>query len=418
MKHVTHLDVLLAGQKVGMLVRSPHAGISFAYDETWLQQGFDLAPGSDLSFQAGFQITRDRTFEGLVGVFNDSIPDGWARLLIDRAIAHRTGWGVRDILPLDRLSYIGAHGMGALEYRPASADEQEQPLDWNELADLRIEAEAFIHNEPDAATDRMIARLREFGGSPGGARPKAEIALSEDQQHCRSSRLPLPSGYAHWLVKFRGRGDGNDKGAVEYVYSLMAKEAGLEMPDTSLITIPRSLDRFFSIKRFDRDRESKLHMLSLAAYINADFRVPSIDYSHVLGATWRITEDRRELEKAYRLMVFNVMAHNHDDHAKNFTFLRRDRWLLSPAYDLTFSQFIGHRGQSEHATTINGKGLPARRDLLIVAKDYDLEKPERILEEVGHAVCQWPSMAAAHGVAPKTNKDIERTLVEIRNRML
>lgn len=417
MKHVTHLSVLLAGQLVGMLVQSPHAGIGFAYDERWLQQGFDLAPGSALRFQAGLQIIRDRTFEGLPGVFNDSIPDGWARLLIDRAIAQGTGWGIREILPLDRLSYIGAQGMGALEYRPASADELGQPLDWNELAELRIEAEAFIQNEPDTATGHTIARLRELGGSPGGARPKAEIALSADQRHCRSSRLPLPAGYAHWLVKFRGRGDSHDMGAVEYVYGLMAKQAGLEMPETTLITLPRSSDRFFAIKRFDREGDAKRHMLSLAAYINADFRLPSIDYSHVLGATWKITEDRRELEKAYRLMVFNVMAHNHDDHAKNFTFLRRDGWRLSPAYDLTFSRFTGTGGQSEHATTVNSKGLPARRDLLRVAKDYDLENPEHILDEVSRAVCQWPGLALANGVSPSTTNEVAHKLAEIREKM-
>jgi hypothetical protein len=142
----------------------------------------------------------------------------------------------------------------------------------------------------------------------------------------------------------------------------MAAAAGVEMPQTHLFMSAQQ-NRFFGIKRFDRVGDQRFHMHSLSGLLHADHRFPSLDYKDILRATFLLTKDMRDVEKAFRLAVFNVFAHNRDDHAKNFSFImdQEYRWHFSPAYDLTFSS--GSSG--EHATTIMGEGKRPTIDHLI-----------------------------------------------------
>jgi len=387
MNHVQRLDVLMTGQRVGQLALMNRPGILFQYDEDWLRTGFDIAP-SDIRFNTDVQVCRDISlFKGLHGVFADSLPDGWGLLLMDRALRQRAGWQRHEIASLDRLAYIGARGMGALEYRPA-IQESAAPVDWAELERMGLEAHQVLSGQ---AGDVLTA-LWIHGGSPGGARPKVVVALNPRLGVCHSSFETLSPGFSHWLVKFRGQHDPLDMGATEYAYSCMANAAGVVVPTAALLDVTlEQPERIFAVERFDRLGNRKLHVLSLAAYAYANFREPSLDYDQVLGATMMITRNHQEVLKAFRLMVFNVLTHNQDDHAKNFSFMYHDgRWSLSPAYDLTFST-SGY--QAQHSTSVNGNGKPTKDDILRLARNHRIAKPVAIIDEVRSAVADWTNHA-------------------------
>jgi len=413
MKHVQRLQVLSAGKPVGMLAQGERGAIFFQYDASWLQQGFDLAPGS-LAFDTSLQRPREaRVFGGLHGVFNDSLPDGWGLLLMDRALRASAGWAPRDITPLDRLAYIGNRAMGALEYVPELAQGRvDDPVD---LAALAQASQALLAG----STQDVLAQLRIQGGSPGGARPKVTVARNPQTQECLSGFLDLPPGFEHWMVKFRSQNDPLDMGRVECAYADVAQAAGVAMSPVDLLhlTVDGQPEAYFAVQRFDRSAGRKLHVLSLGAYLYASHREPSLDYEALLAATLKLTRDVREVERAFRLMSFNVLMHNRDDHAKNFSFVfdeAQRQWRLSPAYDLTFSEGMG----TEHTTAVNGRGNPARADLVKLAKAFSITQADRIIDEVRAAVSTWPEVAGSRGVQETTVREIGGALLAIDKRFM
>ncbi len=415
MKHVLELAVACDGDRVGTLAQGERGKIFFQYDRTWLEQGFSLAPGM-MAFDATPQLARAPIFGQLHGVFNDSLPDGWGMMLMDRAFRAKVGWARGEITPMDRLAYLGARGMGALEYRPATW--LELPEDEVDLAALATEAHAQL-----AGSEReVLTQLRILGGSPGGARPKVTVARSTrkgSNPECRSGFTDLPKGYAHWLVKFRSLNDAIDMGRVECAYADMAQAAGIKMEKTDLIEVEVGgiLEAFFATQRFDRIGAKKRAVLSLAGYLYADHRAPSVDYDHLLAATMKITQDIAEVRHAFRRTVFNVLAHNKDDHAKNFAFIfdvPNRQWRLSPAYDLTFSEGMA----GEHISSVAGEGNPARKDLLQLANDHAVGDADAIIEEVRSAIASWRKRATRWGVNVRTSDEVERVVREIDRRFL
>ena len=160
-------------------------------------------------------------FQGLHGVFNDSLPDGWGVLLMDRALKKHLNLERSQITPLDRLAYMGHRSMGALEYQPELLPEH-QDGKMIDLENIAAQSEKVLHGE----TSDVLEELRICGGSPGGARPKVTVAFSDNMQNCLSSFGDLPEGYTHWIVKFRndsrsGEGDPVDMGRLEMAYACL-----------------------------------------------------------------------------------------------------------------------------------------------------------------------------------------------------
>lgn len=403
------LRVFCGGQLVGRLAEKQGA-IVFQYEQTWLEKGFDLAPSSMPFNQIANPAARFE-FQGLHGVFNDSLPDGWGLLLMDRVLKKHKNLDRSQITPLDRLAYMGRRCMGALEYQPELlAQESGKTID---LADIAAQSEKVLHGE----TQDVLEELRICGGSPAGARPKVTVALSEDTGSCLSSFDDLPPDYSHWIVKFRNDsryqdGDPVDLGRQEMAYADMARAAGLVMPKTRLIELKvnRREEAYFAVQRFDRDGGRKIHFLSLSGYAYANHRVPCLDYSSgVLTATKKLTKSEDEVHKAFRLMLFNVLAHNKDDHAKNFAYLfdpLRQGWRLAPAYDLTFSAGMAN----SHTTSINGAGNPTFSDLTRVVTERKIKDWRQMLDEVRSAVSRWPEFARNYGVAQSRIKSIQKEL--------
>lgn len=295
--------------------------------------------------------------------------------------------------------------MGALIYAPDySEGVHGETVNLDVLAD---QSQAILEGSSEEVFEELLA----LGGSPQGARPKAMIGVNRDKSKVIQGVEDLPTGYEPWLVKFANTADGQDAGAIEYVYSLMAQEAGLEVMDAHLFPAKTGAG-YFATKRFDRtDSSGRLHMHTACGLLHSDFRVPSLDYQDLIKATMILTRDIREAQKMYRLAVFNVLSHNRDDHAKNFSFLMDDSgtWKMAPAYDLTFSSGPG----GEQSTMVMGEGKnPGVEQLLKLAEVADLSRADaqRIIDETVTVLQQWKELAKSCGVSKANIKRIKEII--------
>lgn len=375
-----------------------HEGvIYFEYHTSFIQKGLEISPVR-LPLQDGLVAFEPRPFEGLAGVFSDSLPDGWGRLLFDRLMRSQ-GIITSDITPLDRLAYVGQHGMGALVYEPDyGSTETDGAIHLDQLA-------TQVGEVLKGSSEDVIQELLALNGSSAGARPKALIGVDKDHRNISHGARQPAQGFEPWLVKFPNTHDGPDAGAIEYVYALMAKEAGVSMPEVHLFPSEKG-SGYFAVKRFDRNGAKRYHMHTAAGLLHSDFRTPALDYEDLLNLTRALTKDAREVTKMYRLAVFNVLAHNRDDHAKNFSFLMDENgeWKLSPAYDLTFSG--GPNG--EQSTMVMGEGRkPSEKHLIKLGLEAQLSQTviDDIIRQTKQALQQWGYLARQYGVS-KGNADL------------
>lgn len=416
-KHTETLTVLKNGVKVGELFKASGKGIYFAYDQVWLATGYNLSPLT-MDWNEKPQLAKDPSlFDGLHGPFADSLPDGWGMLLMDRFFDSTFGDGTRYTLTaLDRLAYMGDRAMGAFEYQPkAEKTEMVGPVDICQLYEASIQVQ-------EGETQEVLQKLRLAGGSPGGARPKAIVALSADGGKATSAFGPLPQGYAHWIVKFRALHEPIETGGIELAYADMARAAGVTMAESMILNIQmpdRQVENFFATKRFDRAGDRKIHMMTVSALMYANYRaLSSIDYPNLLKLTQAMTNSSAEVEKMARLMIFNALCHNHDDHAKNFAFLCHDPlkagekevWTLAPAYDVTFANAMG-----EHTTDFGGRnpGKPTRKRIIEICKDYKYLKPEEYIEQTLAALGDWKKVFTQLKIPHKAGEPIFNVLAKL-----
>jgi serine/threonine-protein kinase HipA len=376
--------------------------VYFEYERSFIEQNLEISP-IRLPLRTGLQSFDNTLFEGLPGVFNDCLPDGWGRLLFDR-FARTQGFLPTDITPLDRLAYIGSHGLGALIYKPDfGLDAQNDSINLDKLSEE-------VQGVFDGESSDLLTNLIALNGSSAGARPKALIGVNEPRDHVIHGLSTLPEGYEPWMVKFSNTQDGIDAGVIEYVYALLAQDAGINMPDVHLFTANKG-PGYFATKRFDRVGSKRYHMHTACGLLHSDFRTPSLDYEDLLTLTGMLTRDVREVEKAFRLAAFNVLTHNRDDHSKNFSFLMDEdgHWQFSPAYDLTFSSGPG----GEQSTTVMGEGKnPGVTHLLKLAKEINIKKSkaEEIVEQIQSSLENWTELATNYGVSNANIKLIQSKL--------
>ncbi len=361
MSKVKTLQVLYHGRLVGTLAQSDRYRVAFQYANEWLADGFSISPRS-LPLENRVFVPRGyEPFEGLFGVFADSLPDGWGRLLVDRML-RKNGLDPAEVSSLDRLAIVGETGMGALTYQPEDVLQlQQSDLSLDELA---LECKKVFEDQYSDNLDELFL----LGGSSGGARPKVYYHLDGKE----------------WIVKFPSSIDAGNIGVQEYDYAQCAAKCGIIMPETKLLP-SRLGPGYFATSRFDRKGEDRIHMISVSGILETSHRIPNLDYTILMKLVMSMTKDYDEAEKLYRLMCFNVFAHNRDDHSKNFSFLYEDGWHLSPGYDLTYSNSIG----GEHATTVNGNGQnPGIEDLIAVANviRFDAQKARQIALEIQEIV--------------------------------
>lgn len=344
-----YLKVFYNDILVGTLAKTPERVVAFEYDLDWLNNGFSISPFSLPLIKKVF-IPKYEPFDGLFGVFNDSLPDGWGRLLVDRLFL-KNKINPTEIDNLNRLAVVQESGMGALTYKPEYRFQT-----GNDVSNLDILAQECSKILESQNSDNLD-ELFQLGGSSGGARPKILTSIDNED----------------WIIKFPSSIDPKNIGEKEYQYSLCAKDCGINMTETKLL--PSEIcSGYFGIKRFDRKNGKKVHMVSASGLLETSHRLPNLDYNLLMKLTLELTRNYEDIEQLFRLMCFNVFAHNRDDHSKNFSFMydnNKKEWHLSPAYDLTYSSSFN----GEHATTINGEGKnPNLDDILAVAKNIGLNE--------------------------------------------
>ena len=346
---IRKIDVFANKIKVGTLALTNDNRVAFQYTDEWVEKGFSINPFK-LPLSKQLYYATSPHFKGLFGVFADSLPDSYGELLLDRYLK-RKNINISDLTCLDRLAYVGSSGMGLLEYIPDYSEDTNRSS-----VDLDI-----IQKKCDDLLDSKevdnINELYSLGGSSGGARPKSLIKYDGDD----------------YIVKFSSKFDPKNIAELEYKYMSLAKDAGINIPDIKLVTSKKG-NKYFLIKRFDRESSKKIHMISAAALLEVDFNAPSLDYNELIKLTRILTRNENDVLEMYRRMVFNVLVDNQDDHAKNFSFIYDDvnkTYRLSPAYDIT----PGKTYYGEHTTSVNGKGKNiSDEDMLKVASKNMIDK--------------------------------------------
>lgn len=386
--------------EVGELI-SAGKSIYFKYYPSFVKSGLEISP-IKLKLNNEVNNAGPVPFDGLYGVFADSLPDGWGKLLLDRALAAK-GINIEEITMLDRLAYIGSNGMGALVYKPAIAEETKITFDI-ELDEIAKATQLIIKG---TATD-VLDELFKLGGSSGGARPKILVAYNPKTKHIIGTENNLPKHYEHWLIKFPASMDSKDIANIEFAYYKMALDAGIEMSE-SLLFKSKSGKAYFNTKRFDRDGNKKIHLHSAAGIMHDDFRYSNLDYGNLMDCAFQLEKNTHAYEKILRLAAFNVFAHNRDDHSKNFAFLMDAKgvWKVAPAYDLTFSS----TGQGMHSTMVAKESInPTKKHLMELVNYFKIKNGNAIIEQVQTVVYNWKTYAEEAEVSTASKNKIAKVI--------
>ncbi len=374
------------------------------YTPTFIASGLSINPRLGPPAPGLVPAPEPRHFEGLHGVFADSLPDAWGRELMRRRALAR-GIEPSSLTVLDRLAIVGHRGMGALVYEPAV------PIDPANEIDLDVLSREAMEVLGGTPTADPLATLEKLGESSGGARPKILVSI-DGNGNLSAGTDRVPVGHEAWIVKFRAPRDRLDVGPLEAAYADMARAAGVDVAPTRLLPARTGGGGYFATRRFDRGPEgSRLHAVTVAGLFELPWEAPSIDYNQLLNITRFMTRQQPEVERMFRRMVFNVAAHNRDDHTKQHAFLMDERgtWRLAPAYDLNFSSGPG----GEHYLAVNGRGTGiARDDVLAIAarQSVDRKKAAAIIDEVLAAVSSFKRFAKSYAVAKGSASEIAATL--------
>lgn len=345
---------------VGTLALTPDDRLcAFEYDSAWLSDGFSISP-LELPLRAGLFIAKHQPFHGNFGIFEDSLPDGYGRYLLHKALL-REGINDANLSVLDKLSIVGNSGMGALMYHPETkVIKDSEILDFDLLQEKALQV---LKEQQDTDAGLLLYN----SGNSGGARPKAIFSDNE----------------GHWLIKFRHYYDPTDIGQQEFHYNEVAKRCGINVPDCKLTN-----GRYFTTRRFDiAPNGERIHTATAGGLLCLSLSMPFLDYENLLALTGYLTQNPKEVEEMYRRMVFNYLTDNKDDHCKNFSFIvsetsnGRYSWHLAPAYDLTLCT-EGYNG--EHATSVNRTGAPTLQDMIAVGMKNKMsaERCREIFEEI------------------------------------
>lgn len=358
--------------------------------------------------EPGLHAARSRSFSGLHGFLADSLPEQWGYLVLRRRLA-KLGFDIAQLSPLDLLTLVGRQGRGALTFEPETTPPDEvQSLDLDALA-----ADAIVLLEGEDA--KLADTLARLGGGSGGARPKVHIGF-DGEGRITVGRTEMDTSQEAWIVKFRSPTDPADIGPIEEAYAQMAEAAGLTVSPHRLIPAKEG-PGYFATRRFDRLPGGKrLHMISLAGAIEAPPDLPS-SYDLFLRATKAITRRADDVVMAFRRMVFNILAHNRDDHTRQHAFLMdaSGEWRLAPAFDLTYAEGPG----GEHYLDVEGEGRnPTRAHVLKLGKRHGISEKLtcEIIDQILTAIARWEKIAKQVGVSKSSAKNVLEALGRTRGK--
>ena len=417
---VTTAEVHLWGELIGVALWNEQGGYaSFQYTPEFINKGIEvspiLMPLSDRIYS--FPELSSQTFLGMPGLLADALPDRFGRALLDQWLAMNNRTHAN---PVERLCYQGKRCMGALEFAPA----QNRGFDETSVVEVAslvkvasdvLHDRAILQTNMGQPTEALMDILR-VGTSAGGQRAKAVIAYNDETQEVRSGQLDAPKGFDYWLLKLDGvtnsqLGDPQHYGEIEYVYYLMAKLAGINMTECRLLH--ENNRSHFMTRRFDRVNGAKVHMQTLCGLTHSDYNVRnSCSYEQAFAYMRQLYLPYPQAEEFFRRMVFNVVACNQDDHTKNISFLmdKTGKWSLSPAYDMSWAYNSNGLWTQTHQMSIRGKQKDiTREDLLEVARQMNIKRPNELIDQVVDAVGQWQQLAMQYPIPQEIIDYIQST---------
>ncbi|RPD39447.1 type II toxin-antitoxin system HipA family toxin [Chitinophaga barathri] len=370
---------------------------SFSYEPEWLEAGPALLIDPDLQLFSGPQYTSEE--KPNFGLFTDSSPDRWGRVLMERRealIAREEGRRTRALMESDYL--LGVHDlyrMGALRFK---LDPDGPFLDNNAamaappITSLRSLEEASLALENDDAVEdpafaQWLNLLMSPGSSLGGARPKASVTD--------------PDGHL-WIAKFPSRRDDRNIGAWEQVVNMLAVRSGLNVAESTARRFSQDQHTFLS-KRFDRTvGGDRIHFASAMTLLGqTDGADAAAQVSYLQLAEFIVRHGAApdaDLEELWRRIVFYICVSNSDDHLRNHGFLLTPRgWRLSPAYDVN---------PIPNATGLNLNISDHNNELDVdlareVADRFRVQekKREEIIRQVSETVTHWREVATGIGIS-------------------
>lgn len=389
---------------MGVLSAIPAKGrevFSFEYSKEWLQSTFRYIIDPDMQLYAGRFFPKDE--KSNFGVFLDSSPDRWGRVLMDRReaiIARKEDRKLKKLLESDYLlGVFDGHRMGGLRFKLdgddnfLNDDRNMAAPPWTSLRELEHASLKFEEdNTDDVDYLKWINILIAPGSSLGGARPKASVLD--------------PSNHL-WIAKFPSVKDTKNVGAWEMVANQLAMDAGLNIAKGDLRKFSNSYHTFLT-KRFDRNSKGeRIHFASamtMLGHMDGSGSDTGVSYLELMEFLVRFGADvKADLEELWRRIVFNICIKNTDDHLRNHGFLLTGRgWKLSPAYDINPNEYGTGLGLNISETD-NSLDL----DLAVSVIDYfriDVKKAKKIIETVKKSVGRWRTVAKETGLS-KSEQD-------------
>ena len=396
------LEVHWAGnhpQRIGRLYQDLRGAIYFEYDESWQAGNRELSPIYLPNTTSGAVRSSTPHFGELHGLFQDALPDWWGERLMQKFFEER-GIPWNRVSKLRKLACQGSRKMGALQFLPSLDEDTFADQLFLELSELVEAAREMLRG--DSAT--VLKALMRSGMSPGGAQPKALLAISPNFDDISLDDC-APEGYGHWLVKFEMEPVLQD-GRIEAAYAAMAQRAGIDIAETRLLE--HDGVAHFASRRFDRDaKQQRLHLHSYSGLTHTPLR-DGLEYGDLIAVARSLTQNQQAAEEIFRRAVFHVMAANDDDHGRNHAFLMDHvgTWTVAPAFDVTLACYPLASGF--RAARVLGKASNiSKKDLLKLATEQDIRQPREIIEQVESALAEWTRIALDFGISKSNAASVQ-----------
>ena len=410
------VEAFIYDKKIGTILLKD-GRVYFEYDKEFKNSKLEISPLKlPLSLEGVYTNNDEHYFEGLAGVFHDSLPDKFGTKVIERYFESKNIPSY-ELNVVQKLMFVGDKSIGAISYKPSIHKlDNEKQQELIELNSFYENAKKIISGDAIEVVDEMLTFM-DSAASAGGARAKAIIGYNPNSKEIISGiKKELPLEFEHYLIKFDFLNDNQksqDYTKLEYLYMNMAKEAKIEVPNIELLE-HGNLTHYL-IKRFDRINGKAKHVHSVAGLTHCNFNVPMhYSYDELFRLTRYLTGNQQDLYELYRRMIFNIIGRNQDDHAKNFAFLMDEKgtWSLSPTYDITYANGTGYT--KNHQLSLRGKTNDfTKKDLLEIAKLHSLKEniAKEIIEQTIDIFSTFRSRAKELEINEESISKIEKNII-------
>ena len=401
------VEAFIFGKKIGTILLKDGI-VYFEYDKEFKTSNLEISPLKlPLSLNGVYTNNEDRYFEGLAGVFHDTLPDKFGTKVIERYFESKN-IPPHELTVIQKLMFVGDKSIGAITYKPvAHKIEEEKNNELIELQNFYENAKKIISGDAIEVVDEML-NFMDSAASAGGARAKAIIGYNcKTQELISGVKREFKKDFDHYLIKFdiqKNDGRSSDYTKLEYIYMNMAKEVGIDVPKIELLTHGNLAH--YLIKRFDRVNSEALHLHSVAGLTHTNFNIPMhYSYDELLRLTRYLTGSQQDVNEQFKRMIFNIVGRNQDDHAKNFAFMMNKNgiWNLSPAFDITYSNGTGYT--KNHQLSLNGKTNNfTLNDILQLAKKHSIKEniAKEYLEQIVEVFSKFKKKAKEIDVREQT----------------